>query len=326
MLRDLRIRNFALIDELEISFEPGLNVITGETGAGKTILMHALGLSVGGKAPNDVVRTGEEEATVEAVFGLDGTPVARRLAAAEIPAGGDELLIRRVVSLKGRNRVSLNGALATLGVLESVGDGLVRVYGQHEHHTLRQAETHLDVLDAFASHAALVGDMRQRFETFRALDERLRRVTEGKEVARARAELLRYQSKEIAEAKLRSGEEEELRQERQILASAEKLAEAARTGEELLYSGEQPAAAAVGKVAQRLEDLVTIDPRLGDIAKLLDEASNVVGEAGFRLREYAGRIAFDPERLEAVELRLALILKLRRKYGESIEEILAYKE
>ena len=326
MLRELRIRNFALIDELEVSFEPGLNVITGETGAGKTILMHALGLSVGGKAPNDVIRTGEDEASIEAVFATAAAPIRDRLAAAGIENADEELLIRRVVSLRGRNRVHLNGMLATLAVLESAGEGLIRVYGQHEHHTLRQAELHLGLVDAFAAHENLVGAMRERWAVFHALDERLRRLTEGKEVARARAELLRFQSREIAAARLRAGEEEELRRERQVLGSAEKLVEAVTSGEELLYAGDTAAAPTLQKLARRLGELAAVDPRLEEIGRLLDEAGNLAGEAGFRLREYAQGLTFDPGRLEEVEERLALVQKLKRKYGESVEAILAHKE
>lgn len=326
MLRDLRIRNFALIDELELAFEPGLNVITGETGAGKTILMAALGLTVGGKAAADVIRTGEEEAFVEAVFAIDGTPASRRLTESGFSADGSELLIRRALSRSGRNRVHLNGTLATLGVLETVGDGLIRVYGQHEHHTLREAETHLGLLDAFAGHGELLEEMGRRYQAWHVLAERLRRLTEGKEAARAQAELLRFHVNEIAEANLHAGEEEQLQQERRVLASAERLAEAAAFGEEALYSGEAAAAGAVKKVAQRLAELVAVDPRLEEIAKLLDEASSVVEEAGWRLREYAGKVTFDPERLDAAENRLARIVRLKRKYGDSVGEILEYRE
>lgn len=325
MLRDLRIKNFALIDELELGFEPGLNVITGETGAGKTILMAALGLAVGGKAAADVIRTGEEEASIEAVFAIDGH-VQSQLTEAGFSGAEDELLIRRALQRSGRNRVHLNGTLATLSVLESIGEDLIRVYGQEEHHTLRQAETHLGLLDASAEHRELLEQMRERYEVYRGLDERLRRLTEGKEAARARAELLRFQSQEIAEAALKAGEEEKLQQERLVLASAEKLVEAARLGEETLYAGDQAAAGAVKKVAQRLHDLVAIDQRLEEIVKLLDEASVVVEEAGWRLREYAGSMVRDPDQLETIDERLVLISKLKRKYGESIESILAHKE
>ena len=321
MLGDLRIRSFALIDELALAFEPGFNVITGETGAGKTILMHALGLAVGGKAPNGVIRTGEDEATIEAVFALEGDSAGARLEEAGVEGDG-ELLVRRVVSRHGRNRVHLNGGPATLAVLDSIGAGLIRVYGQHEHHTLRQVETHLGLVDAFAGHSALVGAMTESWRTLHALDERLRRLVEGKEVARARAEMLRFQAKEIEAAKLRPGEEEDLRAEKQVLGSAGKLFEAARLGEDLLYSGEHAAAEVVQKIARRIGDLVAIDPRLGDVARLLAEAGTVVEEAGLQLREYAGQIDTDPARLDEVEERLVLIGKLRRKHGETVEAIL----
>src|SRR5438094_131860 len=202
MLRELQIRNFALIDELELSFEPGLNVITGETGAGKTILMAALELAVGGKASSEVIRTGEEEAAIEAVFAVGCDPLRERLSASGLESNGEELLVRRALARGGRNRIHLNGTLATLAVLESIGDCLIRVYGQHEHHTLRQSETHLGLLDSFAGHVDLLLAMRRRFDAYHQLAERLRRLVTNEQTARARAEMLRFQIKDIADAKL----------------------------------------------------------------------------------------------------------------------------
>jgi len=326
MLKELQIRNFALIDELELGFEPGLNVITGETGAGKTILMAALELAVGGKASAEVIRTGEEEATIEAVFEVAGETAHARLADSGFEAPGRELLVRRALARSSRNRIHLNGTLATLAVLEAIGDSLIRVYGQHEHHTLRQSETHLGLLDAFADHADLLEGMRKRFAAHHDLAERLRRVLAGKETARARAEMLRFQLKEIGDAALTPGEEEELRQERQVLSAAEKLAEAARFGEHALYAGESAAASTVRKLSARLGELVDTDPRLGEIAKLVDEAYTLVEEAGWRLREYAEKLVFDPERLEEVDNRLVDLAKLKRKYGDSVDAILALRE
>jgi DNA repair protein RecN (Recombination protein N) len=326
MLKELQIRNFALIDELELGFEPGLNVITGETGAGKTILMAALELAVGGKASAEVIRTGEEEATIEAVFEVADEAARVRLTDSGFEARGHELLVRRALARSGRNRIHLNGTLATLAVLEAIGDSLIRVYGQHEHHTLRQSETHLGLLDAFADHADLLEGMHKRFATHHDLTERLRRVLAGKETARARAEMLRFQLKEIGDAALTPGEEEELRQERQVLSAAEKLAEAARFGEHALYAGESAAASTVRKLSARLGELVDTDPRLGEIAKLVDEAYTLVEEAGWRLREYAEKLVFDPERLEEVDNRLVDLAKLKRKYGDSVDAILALRE
>jgi DNA repair protein RecN (Recombination protein N) len=324
MLRELQIRNFALIDELELSFEPGLNVITGETGAGKTILMAALELAVGGKASSEVIRTGEEEAAIEAVFAVRSEPLRERLSASGLEANGEELLVRRALARSGRNRIHLNGTLATLAVLESIGDCLIRVYGQHEHHTLRQSETHLGLLDSFAGHVDLLLAMRRHFDAYHQLAERLRRLVTNEQTSRARAEMLRFQIKDIADAKLAAGEEEALRQERQVVAGAEKLAEAARFGEQALYAGETAAAATIRKLSARLADLVATDPRLVDIAKLVDEAHTLVEEAGWRLREYAEKVVFDPARLEEVDDRLVEIGKLKRKYGDSIEAILAF--
>ena len=325
MLRDLRIQSFALIDALDVAFEAGLNVITGETGAGKTILMSALELAAGGKAATDVIRTGDDEATIEAVFGIEDA-ARGALGEAGIETRDETLLVKRVISRSGRNRLHLNGSLGTVAVLEAVGERLMRIYGQNEHTTLRQAETHLGLLDAFAEHAPLVLRARERYETFHALDERLRRLTQGKDEARARAEWLRFQAQEIAEANLHVGEDEELSRERVILGSAEKLMEGARFGEELLYAGETAAAAALKKVAQRLRELATTDPRLADIGKLADDGAALAEEAGWRLREYADDVNVDPERLEVIGERLLRIERLKKKYGGSIEAILAAGE
>jgi DNA repair protein RecN (Recombination protein N) len=325
MLRTLRVAKFALIDELELEFEAGLNVVTGETGAGKSILMAALELAVGGKAETHVVRTGEDEAAIEALFAIASPPTRDALAAAGIDSPENELLVRRVVSRSGRNRLHLNGSVATVGLLDGIGERLLRVYGQHEHHTLRQAETHLGLLDGFADDGALLARMRERHAAFHDLDARIRRLTEGKEVARARAELLRFQAREIAEASLRLGEDEELQSQRRILGAAEKLSEGAHFGEEVLYAGEHAAAGAIKKVANRLRDLVPIDARLEEITKLADDAAALAEEAGWRLREYAESVTVDPDRLETIEQRLVLIDKLRRKYGGSVEAILAHQ-
>ncbi len=273
-----------------------------------------------------MIRTGEDEATIEAVFEVAGEAARERLAAAGFEAAGHELLVRRALARSGRNRIHLNGTLATLAVLESIGDSLIHVYGQHEHHTLRRSETHLGLLDAFADHAALLQATRDRFAAYHDLAERLRRVLAGKETARARAEMLRFQLKEIVAAGLTPGEEEDLRCERQVLGAAEKLAEAARFGEHALYAGESAAASTVRKLSARLAELADTDPRLGEIAKLVDEAYTLVEEAGWRLREYAEKLVFDPERLEEVDNRLVEIGKLKRKYGDSIDAILALRE
>ncbi len=322
MLRDLRIQSFALIDALEVAFEPGLNVITGETGAGKTILMSALELAAGGKAATDVIRTGEDEATIEAVFGLEDAARAM-LGEAGIEAADEALLVKRTISRSGRNRLHLNGSLGTVAVLEAVGERLLRIYGQNEHTTLRQAETHLGLLDAFAEHPKLVARASETYAAFHALEERLRHLAQGKDEARARAEWLRFQAQEIQEASLQANEDESLAQERKILGSAEKLAEGAHFGEELLYAGENAATAALKKVAQRLRELAATDPRLGEIGKLADDGAALAEEAGWRLREYAEGVNVDPDRLADIEERLVKIDRLKKKHGGTIEAILA---
>ena len=237
MLRHLHIKNLALIDDLEVSFDEGFNVITGETGAGKSLLMQALGLVIGSRAAADLIRHEAQEASVEAVFAVDDERITRLLEESGYPSD-DELLVRRIVSQNGRGRVYLNGAVATVAILRQLGERLMHIYGQHEQQVLLEAEAALGLLDGFAGHTSQLREMEARYSALRQLWSRLQALTQGKEAAQARRELLRFQADEITRAGLRPGEDEALRQEKLILVNAEKLAQGVSTGEELLVGGE----------------------------------------------------------------------------------------
>ncbi len=325
MLQALRIRGFAIMDELEMVFERGLNVITGETGAGKSLLMQALGLAIGGKAVGEVVRHGSEEAVIEASFVLEGGR-ARHLLEESGLEGEEGFVVRRVLSRSGRGRIYINGTLAPLGLLRRLGEALVHIYGQHEQHTLLRPEAAIELLDGFGGLRAEGAEMEKRFGELSQTWTRLKALREKTAASLARQELLHYQSEEIARAGLRPGEEEELRQERQILLHAEKLYEGAALGEELLYAGEGAVVDQLGRLLHRLRELTRIDGSLKEVQSLLEGGLAQIEEGALHLRKYRDRMAPDPERLEAVENRLALISRLKQKYGSTVEEVLAFKE
>jgi DNA repair protein RecN (Recombination protein N) len=321
MLRELRIKNFAVIDEVVLELGPGLNIITGETGAGKSIILNALGLISGERGGSDIIRHKEDEATVEALFDTVPPAIESKLNEAGFEIEG-ELVIRRILNRSGKNRIYVNGSLCPLGLLAEVGTSLVHIYGQHEHHTLLQPETHLNLLDAFADLDESAKSMKANFDTLSSAWDRLQENRASLDNRRREKALLETQVEEIAHAHLRSGEEEELRSDKSILAHAEKLHQGCREGEELLYEGDAALVSRLGKYTVRLKDLAGIDPSLQPAVELLESSLAQLQEVAAQLRRYAGRVHFDPRALEQLEDRLAEIQRLKRKYNAGVDEIL----
>jgi DNA repair protein RecN (Recombination protein N) len=319
MLRELRIKNFAVIDEVVLELRPGLNILTGETGAGKSIILSALGLVAGERGAADIIRAGEDAATVEALF--DGVPagIDTILKSAGFEAA-DELVIKRVLSRSGKNRIYLNGGLCPLAVLAEIGAQLVHIYGQHEHHSLLQAETHLNLLDAFAN--LTPHSMKEKYHTLADAWNQLRESRDSLEQRRRDRALLEAQVDEIGQARLHAGEEDEIRATKNILTHGEKLHQGCREGEELLYEGDGALVGRLKKYAVRLRELATIDAHLQPTVDLLESSLAQLQEAAVQLRRYAERVHFDPRALEQVEDRLAEIQRLKRKYKAEVEDIL----
>lgn len=329
MLTDLNIRNFAIIDRMHVHFGPGFNVLTGETGAGKSILLGALGLLLGERARTDVVRTGEDEAAVEAIFDLSGTAAAEvqaLLAEAGLEGESGEIIIRRLLSRSGKNRIFINGALVTLAQLQPIAEKLVTIYGQHEHQSLLRAETHLPLLDAYAGSDADLSAYRQLFECLRQKREQLRALDRDEHQRQVRLDLIAHQCREITAAQPRVGEDEELEAERRLLQHAERLLAATAGGFERLYGGEGAVCEQLARTAAELEALGAVDPRLGSLAGELNSALYSLEDVASQLRGYAESLSFDPGRQEEVESRLATLATLKRKYGADIAGILAYRD
>jgi len=326
MLIDLIIRNFAIIDHLQVAFGAGFNVLTGETGAGKSIVIDAVGLLLGERARPDLIRTGEEEATVEAVFDLAALPEVRRQLAEAGFDNGDELLVRRIVSRSGKNKVFINGALATLAQLQELTAGLMVIHGQHAQQGLQRPDLHLEMLDALADAGALLAEYRRIYDEVRGLREHLRRLDEAQRERRQRLDLLGYQSRELAEANLRLGEDEELEAERLLLLHGEKLLAATAGGYETLYGEDGAVCERLQSLASGLDQLTAIDPTLGTLAETLRSSTFALEDVALQLRAHGEKIVFEPTRQNEVEERLALLARLKRKYAPSIAEILALRE
>ncbi|MDD2320039.1 MAG: DNA repair protein RecN [Geobacteraceae bacterium] len=325
MLTDLIIKNFAIIDALHVSFQPGLNMLTGETGAGKSIIIDAVNLILGGRASADMIRTGEDEAVVECLFDLAGQEDIRAMLEESGIDTDTELLIKRVVSRSGRNRVFMNGGMATTSLLGDIAPQLVNIYGQHESQTLLRPENHLYLLDGFAG----IVPLRERYvglhEEFRKTREELRQLEDNERDAARRTDLLSFQSGEIAEAALLAGEDVELGQERECLLHAEKLIRASRGAYDALYDGEGALLGTLRTIIAEVEAAGRVDGTLAVSSARLNEAYLSLEDAALSLRDYGARLEADPGRLQEVDDRLDLIHRLKRKYAPTIEEILAYK-
>ena len=326
MLTLLRVSGFALIDEVELALGPGLTVITGETGAGKSILVEALGLLRGGRASTELIRSGVDEARVEAVFELAPDSELRSRLLGDGREVGDGLLVRRGIARNGRGRIHLGGGLATTADLAASVGKLCDITSQHDQQLLMDPGCQLDILDAFAGHGALVGEAK---EAYRLLGEARAALAAFDADARARGEredLLRFQLGELEQADLKPGEDDALRAERERCKGAEKFLAACTRGEEGLYSGEDAAAGRIAQVAREIGGLAGLDPTLAPIVEMLQSARAQVEDAAASLAHYAGRLRFEPERLGEIEERLFLIGRLARKHGGSVETAVERRE
>lgn len=325
MLTDLTIRNVAIIDSLHIALKPGLTVLTGETGAGKSIIIDAVGLIMGSRASSDLIRSGEDEAVVEALFDISALPEIRSLLSEAGFDSNDELLIKRSLSRSGKNRIFINGNMATLTLLTDIAPRLINIYGQHDSQTLLKPDNHLRLLDAFASLGSRRQEFSRTFSRLAELQERMAGMDSAERDAERRLDLLTYQAEEIAKAELKAGEEEELEERRQLLASAEKLGSASAEAYDRLYDGDGAILGQLRRITGSVTELASIDHSLRELADSLEGAYLQLEDAAITLRDYASRIESDPATLQQIDDRLDLIGRLKKKYAPTVAEILAYK-
>lgn len=328
MLTQLRISHFAIIDALEANFERGFNVVTGETGAGKSILIDALHLLLGGRAQSELVRTGHDECSVDGlVEPLDLAATNARLEAAGLPACEDgQLVLRRTVHREGRSKAWLNGAPATMSQLASVVRGLVDISGQHEHTSLMDADGHIALVDLYAGLSPVLERYAQAWKALGEANATLRGLQLNEAQRTQRVDFLRFQLDEIDKVSPKAGEDEALQAERQKLASAGKLRDATSEAEQLLYAKDGAVVALATKAADRITKASALDPALAPLAESLRAAAVQLEEAARDLGRYARSVDDDPGRLDAIEERLEALKRLVRKHGGDVTAVLARRE
>ncbi|MCM2276838.1 MAG: DNA repair protein RecN [Oligoflexia bacterium] len=327
MLETLKIRNVAIIDAAEISFRAGLNVLSGETGAGKSIVLEAISLLLGGRASTELIRTGCDEAVVEGLFDLSQISwMAPRLEKLGFNAGTPELLIKRTVHRSGKHRIHINGELATVSILQELCEGLIDLCGQHEHQSLTKASVQLELLDRYASLEAQAKGVANAFHRLRELKSEAARLQEAETERSRRADFLKFQIEELRSAALRPGEDDELHSEKHLLQSAEARVAAAESARRILEEEGEGTLNSLRAAVQKMRALRNLDERVTPMLEGLERGIAEVEEVDLALNRYLGSVDLNTERLESVQERLSLIADLRRKYGPTIEAMLASLE
>ena len=326
MLRFLRIRDFALIRNLEIEFDEGLTILTGETGSGKSIIVDAFGLLVGARSSQEMIRSNCDSAVLEGAFTLENPLVAEELTAAGIDAGDESVLIRREISTSGRGRVFVNNSLATLSLLRSIGRAFADIHGQQDHQALLDLSSHLRWLDRFGGNEAGVGELRVFYRRMREISDRLEALAMDDQERQRLLDILRYQVDEIRRANLQPGEKEDLENERSILGNREKVFALSSEAYALLYESEQAILGQVDRLSRVLQQLSEFDSGWHPHVEALRESRYRLEDLSYAARDYTAGMDFSPERLEQVERRLADLERLSGKYGKTAEEVLAFAD
>jgi DNA repair protein RecN (Recombination protein N) len=326
MLREIHIQNYAVIDNLAVEFGPGLNLLSGETGSGKSILVDALGLALGGRASPEVIRTGQDRALVTAVFSSEGkAPWSDWLEEYGVARSEEgELILRRELQAGGKSRMLVNDQPVTLGAVKSLARGLVEMHGQNEHVVLFAREAQLGLLDQFAGVETELGSVRTLHARRRELEQELDSLSHNEQERLRTIDLLSFQVRELEQARLEPGEDARLEEERRILSNLEKIRAAAASAFAELYEDEGAAVSRLAAAARQLEELRRYDAAIEPQLEPLAAARATLEDIAAFLRDYVGNLEANPQRLEEIEDRLALIDRLKRKYGDTVEAILAY--
>jgi DNA repair protein RecN (Recombination protein N) len=311
MLRLLRIERLAVIDSVEVEFGPGFNVLTGETGAGKSVLVEAVDLLLGGRASPELVRTGEATATIEASF----------------ETAGRTLVVRRELAAQGRSRAFIDNELFTAAGLKDLTAGLIELHGQREHHTLLDPASHLDVLDAFGSLDRLAGPTARAYHLLAESENELRRFRRAAADRSTRLEFVAFQLGELDRAALKAvGEDEELSAIRQVLANADRVERLCTEAYDSLYEDDDSILARLGTAFRRVEELATLDPQFRPYLECHDSVKAQLEDLAISLRRYRESIDASPQRLQETEERLALLERLKRKYGPTLGDVIARRD
>ncbi len=337
MLKSLSIRNYALIESVDIEFESGLNILTGETGAGKSIIIDALSLILGDRSNAEVVRKGSEKAIVEGILGIAGNQKVKIILEQNEIDLQDDLILRREVSIKGQSRCFVNDSPVSLAILKEIGDNLVDLHGQHEHQSLLRSETHLGLLDEFGSLDGLTEEYRIPYRRLTELFNELHSLSRKENELKEKRDLYEFQIKEIDAVDPRKDEEEDLKNELRILENSEILFDATSQLYQSLYEGDptregqEPAGGQsvydlLVKARNQLEDLARIDTGFEEIKNECSSAAVIVGEITKFIQSYNSKIEFNPDRLEQIRERLGRLALLKKKYGGSLDAVIEQRE
>ena len=326
MLHELDIEGYAVVERLRVPFQPGLNLLTGETGSGKSIVVDCLALLFGARASVDMVRAGARRARVSGIFDVPQDPAVRaRLAQSGIEVDGDLIIERQVLST-GKSRAYVNGAPAPAALLRDLAQHLGDIHGQHDQQTLLSPASQLRMLDSFAGTASAVDEIGQVYRRWRSCEESLQRLRGSEQERLQRVDLLRYQAEEIRGIGPESGEDDQLCAERQRLGNVERLRQRCFEAYSSLYDSPASASAQVKSAANALSSVGSVDERLQRLGERLEDARAIVDDVAFEVRSYLDSLEANPDRQEQVEERLALLERLKRKYGPSLESVLDFAE
>ncbi len=326
MLKSIFIKNYALIDGLAVQLSNGLVIITGETGAGKSIIIDALGLVIGERASTEVVRAGAEKAIVEGTFEISGNKKLHTLLKENELEFTDELIVRREISAKGTNRCLVNDSAINLSLLKKIGELLVDLHGQHEHQSLLRTETHIDMLDEFGGLEGMVEEFRGAYKKLRDASTQLHDLKQREAQLKEKLELYTFQIQEIDAVAPQAGEEEQIESELKILENSEKLVSATGKLYGMLYEGEKSVHDLLGMAHKQLSELATIDKQFEEPTNECKSAEAIVNELAKFIQHYNRSVEFNPEGLEELRQRLAKLIGLRKKYGGTLEATLAHRE
>jgi DNA repair protein RecN (Recombination protein N) len=319
MLRLLNIVNFAVIDRLQVEFKQGLNVLSGETGSGKSILIDALGLLLGDRSSADLIRTGENRAFIEGVFEIDGnTPLEELLADAGVDTSEGEALIRRELVAQGRGRIFINNQVANVGLLKSIQPHLIDIHGQGDQQSLLLPEAHLNLFDSFAGASKNRARVSQAYDNLQRLARELEQIRQSESERLRTLDMINFQISEIEQARLTPNEDLELEAERNLLVNAERLAELSGDAYRRIYDDEDSILSSLSVAQKRINDLAAVDSRFAPYIEQLSTVKHVLNDVAFFLGEYYGGIQASPDRLSAVDDRLMELNRLKRKYGDSV--------
>ena len=326
MLKSLLVKDYALIGHINVEFGKGLNIITGETGAGKSILIDAMSLLLGERASTEVVRKGAQKSIVEGIFEIEGNKKVKRILEENEIDVLPELIIRREISLKGNNRCFLNDTPVTLNIIKDIGDLLVDLHGQHEHQSLLRTETHIDFLDEFGATESFLKDYKEKFTQLSEASRKLNDLKQKENILKEKKDIYQFQIKEIDAVSPQEDEEEKINEELNILENSEKLSELTNSVYEALYESENSVHDMIGKIENEIEELEKIDKSFSEIKSECESAVSLINDISQFVRNYKAKIDIDPEHLEELRNRLGAITMLKKKYGGSVKTIIEHRK